>query len=131
MIPPRVLVEELFARDIELNPPATKNALCDLEAQLGYKLHPYVLSVFQVFNGFAEGDFDVRSFIHVRSIAEMIAAADDYPDFAFADIGWSAQMLGCRLGKIDDPVRDLDTGEVLAAGYADFWKKLVRNQLPF
>ena len=130
MIPPRVLIEELFARDIQLNPPATREALCGLEARLGYSLHPYILSVFEAFDGFAEGGFDQRSFIHVSSVAEIMACADAYPE-AFADIALSAQMLGCSLGRVDDPVRDLDTGTVMAAGYADFWKKLVSNQLPF
>jgi hypothetical protein len=107
--------------------------LSKLETRLGYRLHPYVESVFTAFDGFAEGDFDLRSYIHANSIAEVLAFADERADtpIAFADVALRAQMLGCDLSMLNDAVCDVDTGEVFASGYAEFWEKLISNRLEF
>ena len=120
------LREALLSRKVKLNPPASDEALARLEKWAGASLHEDVVAVYKQFDGFAGGNFDPESQVHVRPLER--ALSDEWsrrPRLAFAD--WSINAFVYDVDPTTGGSVNMDWGCIVAPTFAEFWSLLLTD----
>jgi hypothetical protein len=115
------LRQRLESRGVRINPPATEQDISKLEQLVGGRLTSPMRSAFLAFNGFADMDFDQKTFISIWPIERILEGADtgSLPSIPFADAGLEAEIF-C-VDATEEKAAVLVEGEKRYESYADFW----------
>ncbi|MFN3726013.1 MAG: hypothetical protein ACK4SZ_06880 [Allosphingosinicella sp.] len=96
----------------------------------GLPLHRDFLAMLNEFDGFADGDFDARSFVGVWPVERALGHRwTSQPTLAFSDHSFEAVIFGFD-PSTGEPVISIEDRELVAPTYADFWSSLLAGELP-
>ena len=126
---PKAIRDALRERNVALNGPITADALDRLTRWAGAALHTDVVAFLQEFDGFSDGDFEVKSFVSVWPVDKAIA--DDWtqhPRLAFSDWSLNAILFGFD-PVIGGPIISIEDARQVAPTYRDFWSLLLTDRL--
>jgi hypothetical protein len=122
------LRRRLESRGVRINPPATERDIARLERLVGGRLTSPIRSAFLAFDGFADMDFDQKTFISIWPVDRILENADSgsLPTIPFADAGLEAEIF-C-VDATDDQAPVLVEGQMRYQSYDDFWIQFLSEE---
>ena len=109
----------LLSKGVRLRPPASKGQIETLTSELGSEAAKEIVSMYQSFDGFEQGDFDAKTFISMWPIGKVLAnvSKTKLPYIVIADVAFEAQHLEVDYLNAKSAIRDADSGRDV---YSDF-----------
>ncbi len=130
---PETLKEFFLSRDVKLNPSASEDQIALFTARTGIVIHPYVVSIYRCFNGFANNDFDAKNMMEIWPL-ERVCSEDSLFTagyMPFSDLFGNAEIY---MQSFDDPWRPViamfKEVQIASSTYA-FWEKYLAGGFDF
>jgi hypothetical protein len=113
---------------VKLNPSATEEQIALLNSRVGGVVHPYVVSIYECFNGFSCDDFDAKSMMEIWPIERVSGSKDTFFKagyMPFSDFFGSAEIFLQSFENPERPVIALFKGTKIASSTFEFWEKFL------
>ncbi len=125
----QAIKDELLVREVALNPPATEDAIAQINFWAGGKLHSHFVQILREFDGFSDWNYEEKSFVSVWSVEK--ALSDGWtrrPMLAFSDWSISAMVFAFDPSS-NGPIISIEDARIVAPTYAEFWSRLLSDSL--